>query len=168
MREALLRCLSEFRAAGLPIVHALGGEVHALGSGVRALGGGVSPAGDQAFPGLDRGFLPRPEAPLYGQWLIRGRLQRLGPGEVVLHKPGWGAFWQTPLEGYLRATGAETLAVAGCGFPCGPRATLYEASERLFRTVLLDGAVSGLYALARAELAGLGVSLRREPGAPLM
>jgi hypothetical protein len=57
--------------------------------------------------------------------------------------------------------GVETVLVAGCGFPCGPRATLYEASERLFATVLLEDAVSGLYSLARTEAAGLGVFVRR-------
>jgi nicotinamidase-related amidase len=147
MREALVGHLEEFRSAGLPIVHALGGRlVHGEG---------------QAWAALDRELLPRPGAHLYGQWLARGRLQRLGPQETALHKPGWGAFFRSPLEAHLRTLGVETLLVAGCGFPVGPRATLYEASERLFSTVLLEDAVSGLYALARSEMAGLGVSLRR-------
>ncbi len=47
------------------------------------------------------------------------------------------------------------------GRPFGPRATLYEASERKFATALLEDAVSGLYTLARTEMAGLGVSLLR-------
>lgn len=147
MREALQTQLAEFRAAGLPIVHALGGK---------------APVGDApAWEALDRSFLPKPDAHLYGHYLTSGRIQRLGANEVVLYKPGWGAFYRTLLEGYLRALGAETLLVAGCGFPCGPRATLFEASERFFSTVLLEDAVSGLYALARTEVAGLGVSLRR-------
>lgn len=147
MREALLGRLEEFRAAGRPIVHALGGK--------------VPPGEGQVWEALDRSFLPKPGAHLYGQYLARGRIQRLGANEVALYKPGWGAFYRTPLEAYLRAVGAETLLVAGCGFPCGPRATLYEASERLFATVLLEDAVSGLYTLARTEMAGLGISLRR-------
>lgn len=147
MREALRETLAEFRAEGRPIVHALGGRLlHGEG---------------QAWEALDRELLPKPGVHLYGQWLARGRLQRLGPSEVALYKPGWGAFYRSPLEAYLRALGVETLLVAGCGFPCGPRATLYEASERLFHTVLLEDAVSGLYALARTEMAGLGVALRR-------
>lgn len=147
MREALHSLLAEFRAAGLPIVHALGGK--------------APPGEGQAWESLDRSFLPRPETRFYGHWLARGRLQRLAEGEVALYKPGWGAFYRTPLETYLRTVGVETLLVAGCGFPCGPRATLYEASERLFATVLLEDAVSGLYTLARTEAASLGVVLRR-------
>jgi nicotinamidase-related amidase len=147
MREALLALLGEFRAAGRPIVHALGGK--------------TPPGEDPAWEALDRSFLPRPEASFYGHWLARGRLQRLAEGEVALYKPGWGAFYRTALEGYLRGAGVDTVLVAGCGFPCGPRATLYEASERLFATVLLEDAVSGLYTLARTEVAGLGVALRR-------
>lgn len=147
MRAALLGLLAEFREAGLPIVHALGGR--------------ATPDGGPAWDSLDRSFLPKPGANLYGHYLARGRLQRLGANEVALYKPGWGAFFHTPLEAYLRAQGVETLMVAGCGFPRGPRATLYEASERLFSTVLVEDAVTGLYSLARTEVAGLGVSLRR-------
>jgi nicotinamidase-related amidase len=147
MREALLSLLARFRAAGGPIVHALGGK--------------TPPGEGPGWEALDRSFLPRPDAHFYGHWLARGRLQRLAEGEVALYKPGWGAFYRTGLEAYLRSAGVETLLVAGCGFPCGPRATLYEASERLFATVLLEDAVSGLYALARTEVAGLGVALRR-------
>lgn len=162
MREALLARLDRFRAAGLPIVHALGGKSLSggpAGSGFPVDGGG------QAWEALDRSFLPRPGAHLYGHWLARGRIQRLSAGEVALYKPGWGAFFRTPLEAYLRALGVETVLVAGCGFPCGPRATLYEASERLFATALIEDAVSGLYTLARTEVAGLGVSLLRNPKA---
>jgi nicotinamidase-related amidase len=150
MRESLLGHLDAFRAAGLPIVHALGGR------GVA--GDGSAAAG---WEGLDRAFLPRPDARLYGDFLAAGRIQRLGPNEVAMYKPGWGAFFRSPLESYLGALGAGTLLVAGCGFPCGPRATLYEASERGFATVLLEDSVSGFYALARAEAADLGVALRR-------
>jgi nicotinamidase-related amidase len=148
MRAALLERLAEFRAAGLPIVHALGDRTPAGGAGT-------------AWESVDGAFFPRPEARLYGHWLVRGRIQRLAAGEVALHKPGWGAFYRTPLEGYLRGLGVETVLVAGCGFPCGPRATLYEASERRFATALLEDAVSGLYTLARTEVEGLGVSLLR-------
>ena len=154
MRESLLGHLDAFRAEGLPIVHALGG---------RPLTGPFSrgEAADGGWEGLDRAFLPRPDARLYGGFLAAGRIQRLGPGEVALYKPGWGAFYRSPLEAYLRAQGTDTLLVAGCGFPCGPRATLYEAGDRGFATVLLEDAVSGFYALARAEAAGMGVALRR-------
>ena len=70
-----------------------------------------------------------------------------------------GAFYRTPLEEHLRTSGADTVVVCGCNFPNCPRATVYEASERDFRVVLVADAVSGLYERGAEELAGIGVGL---------
>lgn len=145
VRDALLRRLEAAREAGIPIVHALGGQ-----AALRA-----RRAGDA----VDGAFLPRPEARLYGDYLARGYLQRLGPDEVILHKPFWGAFARTRLEAYLRGRGVATLLLAGLAFPCGPRSTLFEARQRRFGVVILEDAVTGLYPLAKMEAARLEAGL---------
>ncbi len=48
---------------------------------------------------------------------------------------------------------------SGCNFPNCPRASIYEASERDFRLVLVRDAVSGLYERGERELANIGVRL---------
>src|SRR5205814_1216472 len=70
--------------------------------------------------------------------LLAGGIQRVGPGEAIIYKPRWGAFFQTPLEAHLRALGVSTLVFAGCNFPNCPRTSIYEASERDFRLVLVE------------------------------
>ena len=53
-----------------------------------------------------------------------------------MDKPRWGAFYETPPHALLRELGVDTVIVAGCNLPNCPRATLVEASERDYRTVL--------------------------------
>ena len=91
--------------------------------------------------------------------LLAGGIQRLADREVVIYKPRWGAFFQTPLETHLRALGVTTLVFAGCNFPNCPRTSIYEASERDFRLVLVNDAVSGLYDRGVAELKNIGVTV---------
>ena len=74
-----------------------------------------------------------------------------------MYKPRWGAFFHTPLESHLRELDVTTLVFTGCNFPNCPRTSIYEASERDFRLVAIDDAISGLYDRGRAELANIGV-----------
>ena len=48
---------------------------------------------------------------------------------------------------------------AGCNFPNCPRTSIYEASERDYRVVLVEDAVSGIYDIGRREMVNIGVSL---------
>jgi nicotinamidase-related amidase len=89
--------------------------------------------------------------------LLRGELQPVGPDEHVLFKPRWNAFFGTPLDQWLRARGVDTVVVAGCNYPNCPRGTLFGASERDYRAVVVPDAVSGWTGTAEAELAGIGV-----------
>lgn len=70
-----------------------------------------------------------------------------------------GAFYRTSLEEHLRALSVETILVCGCNFPNCPRTTIYEASERDFRIVLVPDATSGVYARGLDELRGIGVDV---------
>ena len=49
--------------------------------------------------------------------------------------------------------------VCGANFPNCPRTTVYEASERDFRVVVAEDALSGLYDKGAAELRAIGVAL---------
>lgn len=91
--------------------------------------------------------------------LLDGQAQPLSPNEWALYKPRWGAFYQTDLEERLHVLDVNTVVVAGCNFPNCPRTTLYEASERDFRTVLVRDAVSGLYDKGEEELRGIGTAV---------
>ena len=97
--------------------------------------------------------------PLDAELLLAGGLQELGPGEAVLYKPRWSAFYGTPLEEHLRGLGVSSLIVAGCNFPNCPRATLFDASCRDFRLALATDAVSQLEDRDHAQMANIGVAL---------
>jgi nicotinamidase-related amidase len=158
------RLVEAFRAARRPVVHVVrlyrpdGSNVdpcrrRAVEDGARLVLAG-SPGAELA-PGL----LP-PDAPrLDTQLLLAGGIQHVGLGEVVIYKPRWGAFFRTPLEAHLRPLGVSTLVFCGCNFPNCPRASVYEASERDFRIVLVRDAVSGLYERGEQEMRAIGVML---------
>jgi nicotinamidase-related amidase len=153
-----------FRDAGRPIVHIVrlyledGSNVDlcrraAIEDGAPILVPGSR--GTQLAPGLTESanFALDPDE------LLDGRSQEVGPGEVAIYKPRWGAFYGTPLEDHLRALDVSTLVFCGCNFPNCPRTSIYEASERDFRIVLAEDAISGLYDRGREELEGIGVRL---------
>ncbi|MFD1373597.1 cysteine hydrolase family protein [Actinoplanes sichuanensis] len=150
---------SAFRAAGRPIVHIV--RLYAPGSDDidlprRALDNPpVAPGspGSEIIAGL-----PGP-VPLDPALLLSGRPQTVGDDEIVLFKPRWGAFYRTDLEAWLRERGVDTVVVAGCNLPNCPRATLFEASERDFRTVIVSDAVSQTSGERLADLASIGVQV---------
>ena len=108
---------------------------------------------------LAPGLGPEGIADLDDELLLSGRPQVLGPAEAVFYKPRWGAFVGTMLDEYLRGARVDTLVFAGCNFPNCPRTSIYEASERDYRVVLVEDAVSGLYDRGRREMLDVGVSV---------
>lgn len=97
---------------------------------------------------------------LQPELLLEGSVQPIGDQEVIVYKPRWGAFYRTPLEGFLRDRHIDSLVFCGCNFPNCPRASIYEASERDFRIALATDAVSGLYDQGVKELQQIGVSMQ--------
>jgi nicotinamidase-related amidase len=91
--------------------------------------------------------------------LLNQGVQQLGENEIVLFKPRWGAFYRTGLQTWLAERGVDTVVLAGCNLPNCPRVTLFEASERDFRTVLALDAVSGASPERLGDLAAIGVNL---------
>ena len=151
-----------FRPAARPIVHVVR-LYRADGSNAephrRALVSGDVPVLRPGTPGrlLAPGLAPHEGVDLEDELLLAGELQAVGPHEVVMYKPRWGAFFATPLDEHLRALSVDTVVVCGCNYPNCPRTSVYEASERDYRVVLVDGAVSGLDDPGRVEMAGIGV-----------
>lgn len=161
---AMASLVTEFRGRAMPVVHVVrlyrpdGSNAdmvrrQAIEQGARfAVPGSV---GSQIAPEL----LPNP-VELDHELLLTGELQQIGPREHVMYKPRWGAFYQTKLEQHIRDTGSDTLVFAGCNFPNCPRTSIYEASERDFRIVLVSDALSGLDDRGIKECQAIGIDVR--------
>lgn len=67
------------------------------------------------------------------------------PGEVVLDKPGKGAFHQTDLEQILRNTGIDTLLVCGVTTEVCVHTTIREGNDRGYRCVAIGDACASYF-----------------------
>lgn len=159
----IVRLLEVFRKLAKPIVHVVrlysedGSNVDIvrrkrIEGGVRAL-----------RPGSDGAELVKQLKPhdfsLDSARLLKGFIQQLSPFEFVIYKPRWGAFHETSLGEFLREKGINTLAFSGCNFPNCPRTSIYQASERDFRIVVVKDAISGIYGKGVEELANIGCQI---------
>lgn len=151
------RLVDAFRTAALPIIHVVrlyerDGSNAELGRRELIAKSGPIAApgtpGSQLTPALCR------EAALDAKRLLAGELQPLGDLEWAMFKPRWSAFFGTPFEDFLRARDISTIVVSGCNLPNCPRATLFDASERDFRAVLVSDATSQV---DEARLSDLGL-----------
>lgn len=153
-----------YRQAGRPIIHIVrlylpdGSNVDPcrrakVETGMRMV------APDSSGAELVAELKPYPTVRLDARRLLKGEIQSWTKTEWVIYKPRWGAFYQTPLHHFLVDRGVTTLVVCGCNFPNCPRTTIYEASERDYRIVVVENAVSGLYDQGKTELRHIGVSL---------
>jgi len=158
-----MKCiLDAYRTKGLPIIHVIrlykedGSNVdicrrEALENGARI-----------AIPDTEGAQLVHEIRPirytsLDTNKLLQGDFQPLGASESVLYKSRWGAFYNTQLEQLLRSQGVNTIVFTGCNFPNCPRASIYEASERDFRVVMVADAMSQVYEKGIQEIISIGV-----------
>jgi nicotinamidase-related amidase len=159
----MTRLLEAFRATGRPIIHIVriyqpdGSNADicrksAIEDGL-ALFLADSDGSQLASPLLPTGIR------LDSGRLLSGEIQTISENEVVIYKPRWGAFYGTALHAYLQARKISTLVFTGCNFPNCPRTSIYEASERDYRVVLISDAISGLYDRGASEMQNIGVSL---------
>jgi nicotinamidase-related amidase len=107
---------------------------------------------------------PSPRVRFDTELLLGGGLQEIGDKEWIMYKPRWGAFYRTSLGEHLQDLRINTVVVCGCNFPNCPRATVYEASERDLRIVLVTDATSGVYERGFRELGNIGVNLMDSDG----
>ncbi len=162
--SAMAKLAKVFRERGLPIVHVVrlyqpdGSNADLVrrrliehGARIAAPGSTGSQIAVELLPNV---------VELEHELLLSGGLQQVGTAEHVMYKSRWGAFYDTELERHLRESGTNTLVFAGCNFPNCPRTSIYEASERDFRIVLVSDAVSGLYDRGVEECRAIGVDVR--------
>lgn len=96
-----------------------------------------------------------------GRYLVRGEYGhdfvdelRPEPGEWVIDKPGFGAFYATDLELRLQARGITHLIIGGVTTQCCVQSTLREAVDRGYRCLTLsDGCATFDMALHDATMA---------------
>ena len=157
------RVVDSFRAAERPIVHVVrlyladGSNADLCRKKVAATDPGLVRPGT---PGSQLAATLFDTAPdLDTERLLCGLLQEIGPSEWVLYKPRWNAFYATPLERWLVGRGVDTVVITGCNYPNCPRGTIFGASERDFRIVAVNTAISRLTREAPTEMAGLGVAV---------
>ncbi|MFF2480956.1 cysteine hydrolase family protein [Paenibacillus sp. NPDC058071] len=93
--------------------------------------------------------------------LLEGAMQLIADQEWVMYKPRWGAFYQTHLEEFLRKKNIDTLLFIGCNFPNCPRTSIYQASERDFKAVMVEDAISGVYEKGIREIENIGVKVMK-------
>jgi nicotinamidase-related amidase len=91
------------------------------------------------------------EGPM-GRVLISGEpgtaiLSELAPveGEIVIEKPGKGAFYATPLGDLLKARGIEQLVFAGVTTEVCVQTTMREANDRGYECLLAEEATESYF-----------------------
>ena len=166
---ALARTVRGFRAQGAPLFHALrlyrpdGSNVdacrrQAVEEGLRVFMPGTM--GAELLDEVGPANAPR----LDPRGLLDGGFQALGEAEWAFYRPRWGAFHDTALEARLNDLGVTTLVLCGFNFATAMRATIYEASARDLRIVVVSDAIGSGSAAAIEELARIGVYLMPSSG----
>lgn len=159
---ALADLIHAFRKSELPIFHAvrlyLEDGSNAERCRRRLLQSGLSLArpGTNGARAVD--VIRSSSAPDESSALLAGEYVPLGSSEWLFYKSRWSAFYGTGLEERLLELDVDTVVVAGCNFPNCPSATLFDATERNFRVVLVSDAVSGLSAPGIRWCTGIGVT----------
>lgn len=150
------RLIEGFRAAGLPVIHTM--ECH------RPDLSDLPPAKrDRGSPTLRIGD----DGPM-GRILIAGEpgtaiLPELAPvnGEIVIEKPGKGAFYATPLGDILKDKGIAQLVFAGVTTEVCVQTTMREANDRGYECLLVEEATESYF----PEFKAAAIAMIRAQGA---
>ena len=121
---AVGRLIDECRAVGVPVIYTVFSRTHRY---LDRPGSGSAMPNRYSELGVDQ-----------SSWFVEGRVcEELSPrsDEVVIHKPSYGAFYDTPLETILRNLGRDTVIICGTltNFCCGT--TARQAYERGYKVV---------------------------------
>lgn len=140
---AMARLLGAFRRLALPVVHTAFAATHQFLD--RPQHGAAMPnrASDAEFDA----------SALFRTPCFVPALQPLA-GEVVIHKPSYGAFYDTPLETILKRLAINFVVLAGTLTDCCVGTTARQAYERGFGAVVAsDATAASLPEMHEAELA---------------
>ncbi|MFW6078165.1 MAG: cysteine hydrolase family protein [Gemmatimonadota bacterium] len=118
------RLIDACRSLGVPVVYTVFSRTHEFLDRPRS-----GPSMPNRYPELEHDE----------EWFREGRVwHELAPepGDVVIHKPSYGAFYDTPLETILRNLGRDTILICGTltNYCCGT--TARQGYERGFRVVV--------------------------------
>lgn len=116
----------QFRAAGAPVV-----LVHV----------GWDKTYADAMKGVSDAGLNLPAGGMPDGWFdfVEGLQQ---PGDILIHKRNWGAFYGTDLDLHLRRRGVTTIVLAGIATNFGVESTARDAWERNYNVVIVEDACS--------------------------
>lgn len=138
--EPCKRLLEAARASGMMVIHTREGHLPDLSDAPVA-------KVERGKPSLRIGS-PGP----MGRILIRGEaghgiISELAPieNEVVIDKPGKGAFYHTDLQQQLQARGIENLLVCGVTTEVCVHTTVREANDRGYRCVVISDACGSYF-----------------------
>ena len=132
--------LTAARAAGVLVIHTRAGHRPDLSDAPPAKLERGEPAKRIGDPGPMGRILIRGEA---GHDIVDALAP--APGEVVLDKPGKGAFHQTDLAQILANRGIDTLMVAGVTTEVCVHTTIREGNDRGYRCVALGDACASYF-----------------------
>ncbi|WP_217558061.1 cysteine hydrolase family protein [Paenibacillus sp. GbtcB18] len=158
------RILEQCRAHGIPVIHVIriyerdGSNADLCRKEMIEAGAAIAAPGTWGAD-LANAIKPPHAEELRFEALLGGEIQAIGEREWVLYKSRWGAFYNTRLEDFLKERGIDTLIFTGCNFPNCPRTSMYEASERDFKAIMVEDAVSGVYEKGKEEIRNIGISI---------
>ena len=150
------RLIEGFRAAGLPVIHTMECHKPDLSD--------LPPAKrNRGNPSIRIG-----DAGPMGRVLITGEqgtaiLDELAPlpGEIVIEKPGKGAFYATSFGDDLKRLGAEQLVFAGVTTEVCVQTTMREANDRGYECLLAEDATESYF----PEFKAAAIAMIRAQGA---
>ncbi|MFE3192971.1 cysteine hydrolase family protein [Nocardia sp. NPDC059240] len=138
--DPLAGLLATARAAGIPVIHTREGHLPDLSDCPPAKLRRGNPAQRIGDPGAFGRILVRGE---YGHDII-DELAPL-PGEVVIDKPGKGAFYATELPDVLAHNGIRSLLVTGVTTEVCVHTTVREANDRGFECLVVSDCVGSYF-----------------------
>ena len=159
------RLIGAFRSADTPVIHVVrlykkdGSNVDQCRRESIETGAEIVQPGTNGAELVEE-LKPSDDIRLDADQLLRGEFQEVGPQEWIMYKPRWSAFYRTDLDEFLAARSVDTVVVCGCNFPNCPRTTIYEASERDYRLIVVSDATSGMYRRGIEELENIGVAVQ--------
>ncbi|GAA0530440.1 cysteine hydrolase [Paractinoplanes ferrugineus] len=138
--EPLAALIGAWRAAGLPVIHTREGHLPDLSDCPPAKLSRGAPSMRIGDPGAFGRILIRGE---YGHDIV-DELQPIA-GEMVIDKPGKGAFYATELSDILEKSEISSLIVTGVTTEVCVHTTVREANDRGYECLVLEDCVGSYF-----------------------